>query len=1142
MRGLLLAIPVWLGTATLAWAQAGGPELKTDDPYFPGEGALSTPSRVLQHANATPRGSLGASTDREKLIRLFLWRAEHYAHLYSPAVYNLPGVTPSPKSDNTLMTDYDAMRTLFSYGWGLCGTNHAQMRVFADEAGWPSRRRALVGDTGYEIFVDGGWRYTNTDQYTLHFLSDSPAAHFASLDQVVGTNHHYIEWNPDLGMGYRLPQANTHGNYQDFVGVTRTVPHRSLQWRDYYQNVWAVPAGGNYKLYGEGYTTTPVLVHLKRGETFTRWLQPSGAVNDLGLAGRVWWGYDAGNLGGGDNSPFAKWSFVQNAPARDQVAGQPEASSLVGQRYGNGCFQWTPNLAQAEHLDGTAATTGAFSTGGSPALKATAASTLVLFHHAPYTIAARPADATDPATPSSDGAVLAADTVGSIPVEVSTNAGATWASIGALSGTGARIDFTDSVKGRNQYLLRLSFDAGEGLNAFTLRTITMLSQAVYPNLRSGTTQVTYRAANAAALELSPDLWSAASANSGTGYVQKVADSGNVTGVYYATEPVGYASTNGNPISLTYKITMPPQLAAAGATWKQIYAAANAIVRVSPSGGPYTRIEISPDQGTWTQIGRYDPPADDEFSAYWAYGRSSDAAALGGTAYYVRYTTYNGTYTSKFRYLRLSAAYTVPAPAAPLQVTYSWSNGANQTSTRTIAAGATADAWSIATGTNVVQQKVVLAVPSGAAAPTAPSITTEPADQTVTAGQTATFSVVAAGTAPLSYRWQKNGVDIPGATASSYTTPATTLADNGSTYRVIVSNAAGSATSRSAVLTVNGGGGGGSTTVTLQQGVNGYAGAVDTYIDQFAPTSSFGTVDRLEVRYYDPGTGLSEHMRTLLKFDLSAIPAGSTVTAAQLTLYNTRAAANGANDVVALDKVLSAWTDTHTYAMGIPSAAPSGVTCPSVASYTLSPATPETFVVTGLETLVQGWVSSPASNFGIMLSTATNLNIRFASSEYALAAYRPALQITYASGGGGTAPSITTPPADQMVTVGQTATFTVTATGTAPLTYQWQRNGVDIPGATSSSYTTPPLTAADDGATYRVIVSNASGTVTSAAATLTVLSGGGVPAASGSSDDDSKCGCGTVRPRSAFLLLLALALLAPGMTISRRYLVIGGMTR
>src|SRR5437764_171597 len=87
-------------------------------------------------------------------------------------------------------------------------------------------------------------------------------------------------------------------------------------------------------------------------------------------------------------------------------------------------------------------------------------------------------------------------------------------------------------------------------------------------------------------------------------------------------------------------------------------------------------------------------------------------------------------------------------------------------------------------------------------PAAPSITTQPANQTVTAGQMATFAVVAAGTAPLSYQWKKNGTAISGATSSSYTTPATTASDNGSKFTVLDSNNAGSMTSNAALLTVS----------------------------------------------------------------------------------------------------------------------------------------------------------------------------------------------------------------------------------------------------------------------------------------------------------------------------------------------------
>jgi hypothetical protein len=85
---------------------------------------------------------------------------------------------------------------------------------------------------------------------------------------------------------------------------------------------------------------------------------------------------------------------------------------------------------------------------------------------------------------------------------------------------------------------------------------------------------------------------------------------------------------------------------------------------------------------------------------------------------------------------------------------------------------------------------------------APAITTEPGSQNVTVGHAATFSVVATGTTPLSYQWQRNGTAITGATASSYTTAATTLADNGATFKVTVTNSSGAVTSAVATLTVS----------------------------------------------------------------------------------------------------------------------------------------------------------------------------------------------------------------------------------------------------------------------------------------------------------------------------------------------------
>jgi len=62
-------------------------------------------------------------------------------------------------------------------------------------------------------------------------------------------------------------------------------------------------------------------------------------------------------------------------------------------------------------------------------------------------------------------------------------------------------------------------------------------------------------------------------------------------------------------------------------------------------------------------------------------------------------------------------------------------------------------------------------------------------------------VTAKGSAPLSYQWTKNGLNIVGANNSSYTTPATIAADNGSLFSVVVSNSAGSVTSNNKTLTV-----------------------------------------------------------------------------------------------------------------------------------------------------------------------------------------------------------------------------------------------------------------------------------------------------------------------------------------------------
>ena len=123
-------------------------------------------------------------------------------------------------------------------------------------------------------------------------------------------------------------------------------------------------------------------------------------------------------------------------------------------------------------------------------------------------------------------------------------------------------------------------------------------------------------------------------------------------------------------------------------------------------------------------------------------------------------------------------------------------------TYTIAAAVSGDAG---TYTVFVSNSVSSVTSNGAiltvnAASAAPIITTQPLNQTVNAGATVTFIAAATGNPAPNYQWQKNGVDIPGATSSSYTINGVTGNDS-SNYKVIATNAAGSATSNPALLLV-----------------------------------------------------------------------------------------------------------------------------------------------------------------------------------------------------------------------------------------------------------------------------------------------------------------------------------------------------
>lgn len=107
-----------------------------------------------------------------------------------------------------------------------------------------------------------------------------------------------------------------------------------------------------------------------------------------------------------------------------------------------------------------------------------------------------------------------------------------------------------------------------------------------------------------------------------------------------------------------------------------------------------------------------------------------------------------------------------------------------------------------------------------------------------------------------------------------------------------------------------------------------------------------------------------------------------------------------------------------------------------------------------------------------------------------------VDLLYSSGTVSTGPVIAQQPQSASVTAGQSATFSVGASSTTAVSYQWQSQApgvsgfTNIVGATSSTYTTPPTLLSDNGAQVQCVVTNSSGSVTSNAATLSVQSAGG----------------------------------------------------
>ena len=346
---------------------------------------------------------------------------------------------------------------------------------------------------------------------------------------------------------------------------------------------------------------------------------------------------------------------------------------------------------------------------------------------------------------------------------------------------------------------------------------------------------------------------------------------------------------------------------------------------------------------------------------------------------------------------------------------------------------------------------------------APQITAQPQSQTVLSPVPASFAVQATGSGALAYQWRKNGNDISGATLVSYTTGPTSISDHGTTFTVVVSNSAGTATSSLAVLSVN-------VKPTIQQ----QPGDLSVVAGESA--SFLVRAQGTPVLHYQ------------WKRNGAAIPGASDAT---YTLPSTVQADNGAAFTVdvsnSLDTILSQPARLTVSTVLTPPAItqqPGGmdVKVGQTASFLVK--------ATGSEPLEYQWRRNGTALPGatgntLIISNAQGLD----AGSYDVVVRNGAGTVTSTVASLTvmvTPPTVTTHPAQVVVGTGQTATFSVVVSGSLPFQYQWRRNGVTLTGATDPTYTTPAAVISDDGAQFSVRVSNLAGSVESQNGTLRVF--------------------------------------------------------
>jgi hypothetical protein len=443
-------------------AGVGDPQIRTDHPWYPGELACSTFERLFVTEAEQYRQVVGVEpqTDEQKALASWFWRNTHYYHA-EDGRQDLYGKGFADQANWTR----DYWTGLFAFGFGLCGTSHAQWSAEMEHLLGHGRSRTVSvdGHTSFEVFLSGGpygggkWVLLDHDISTVIFNREGTA--LLSIPEIKDDIQHLADRN--------------------------FLPERQHGWL--VSGLHPEDARGVYTLFSDaaylaGYAGPPPVVHLRRGETLRRYLQP-GLEDGKTF---VFWGrnYDTAGISG----PARDRTWV-NQPEKmyGSRQGTPGGAGLA--RYGNAVYTYRPDFTSGDYLEGVIDesdrhVTFEFST--------------------PYLIGATPPNGEVWGVYHGgcrNGLVLRgeADCV----VAISVDRGRTWRDCGRFRDG---MDLTDLVKAQRQYFIRFDTGArnlaGSGL---TMITVCQANAAVLPRLKDNGTTVRFEASGKAVVSTGPAI-------------------------------------------------------------------------------------------------------------------------------------------------------------------------------------------------------------------------------------------------------------------------------------------------------------------------------------------------------------------------------------------------------------------------------------------------------------------------------------------------------------------------------------------------------------------------------------------------------------------------------------------------------------